>query len=154
MFLFYFIVLKHKIICLQIYRKLANCHTCFSKKQSYIQLLHWNMSSVSEYLFLFWSVIPPTANLPSSILTPRVATWRKTQHIAAMEASKWTGSEIVNSIRPKINLQCKICHLPLSIVLIPLMCPQSDNPCECRVWGGGGGRNNRFNFDCSTHFIH
>lgn len=46
------------------------------------------------------SVIPPTDNLPISIFTPRVAIWRKTQHIAAIEASKQTDSEIVDSTQP------------------------------------------------------
>ncbi len=47
--------------------------------------------------FVLVFVIPPTANLPNSILTPQVASWWKTQRIAAMEGSKRTGLEIADS---------------------------------------------------------
>ncbi len=46
-------------------------------------------------------VILPTASLPNSISTPWVTNMWKTQRTAAMEASKWTGSETVDSTQPK-----------------------------------------------------
>ncbi len=51
-------------------------------------------------VFVLVCVTPPTASLPNRISTPRVASWRKTS-IAAMEASKRTGSEIADSTQPK-----------------------------------------------------
>ncbi len=59
-------VLKHKnTICLQILRKHAKFTYLFLQK-TMLQpvILLWNLCSVSECLFLFWSVTPPTASSP------------------------------------------------------------------------------------------
>lgn len=44
------------------------------------------MLRVKLSVFVFVRLIPPSGNLPNSILTPRVASWRNTQAIAVMEA--------------------------------------------------------------------
>ncbi len=102
---------------------------------------------VGMSVFVLVCVVPPTANLPNSILTPQAASWRKTQHTASMEASKQTGSEIAHCTQSKkplhpsnklydqrhnktqinklINLQCNLATLR-----------------DHRVWGGVGRRNN------------
>ncbi len=82
---------SYTIKCLQIFRTHANFTYLFLKKKkkcySELVILFFNVHSVLECLFLFRSVIPPTADLPNSISTPWVASWRKTQHILAMEAN-------------------------------------------------------------------
>ncbi len=89
-------VLKHEntIICLQIFTKHA-LQTCFSEK---------NASSVFRVemsVFVLVYVIPPTAILPNSILTPRVASWWKTQRIAPMQAANKLGqrSQILPNLK-------------------------------------------------------
>ncbi len=109
--------------------------------------LLWNMCSVLECLFLFWSVwFRPLPIYPIVFWHP-TASWRKTQHTASMEASKQTGSEIAHCTQSKkplhpsnklydqrhnktqinklINLQCNLATLR-----------------DHRVWGGVGRRNN------------
>ncbi len=54
------------------------------------------------HVFVFVCVTPPTANSPNSISTHRVASWWKTQHTAAMEASKQSRSEIADFTDLKI----------------------------------------------------
>ncbi len=96
-------------------------------------------------VFVLACVTPPTAHLLNSISTPWVASWWKTQRIAAVETSKQTGPAIPDFIRPKkpwhpskklgdqrnmktqinqlINLQFKACRLPLSLAFIPVVVP-------------------------------
>ncbi len=62
-------------------------------------ILVWNVVHVRISVFV--CVILSTASLPNSILTPLFASWWKTQRIAAMEASKRTGSEIIDSTQTK-----------------------------------------------------
>ncbi len=50
------------------------------------------------FVFVLVCVTLPTASLPNSILIAQVGSWWKTQHIAGLEASKCTGSDIVYSI--------------------------------------------------------
>ncbi len=63
------------------------------------QLFCFKMSILCRNVFLV-CVTPPTASLANRISTPRVASWQKTS-IAAMEASKRTGSEIADSTQTK-----------------------------------------------------
>ncbi len=112
------------------------------------------LCSLSKCLFfVLVYVIPPTAILPNSILTPRVASWWKTERITPMQAANKI--EIADSTRPKkprhpskklygqrhikmwinqlIILQYEAYHLPLSIALIPVAFPQSGNPRELLI---------------------
>ncbi len=60
-----------------------------------------------------------------------------------------------NTNNQLINLQYKARHIPLSIALIPVACPQSGNPTEHRVQRGGVGEPTLSNvLDCSTYFNH
>ncbi len=69
---------------LQIFRKQA--------KFTYSQLFYFKMHVTCGIVFVFLVfVTPPTANLPNSISAPGVASWRKTQCIAAMEVNKELG---------------------------------------------------------------
>ncbi len=59
-----------------------------------------------KYVFLVGMCVfmtPPTTSLTNSISTDRVASWRKTQRNAAIEASKQTGSEFTDSTRHKTS---------------------------------------------------
>ncbi len=116
---------------------------------------------VGMSVFAFVCVILPTDSLPNCILTPWVASWWKTQSIAAMEASKQTGLEIADSTKPKkpelsakklydqrlirmdkstrcvriVTFHCELCFFP-----------QSGNQRKLRVWGGGGRKNNALQY--------
>jgi len=98
------------------------------------------MRSMSECLFLFVCGIPPTANLPNDISTPWVASWWKTQRTAPWKPANklCQSSQILSDLKKKlnihikisvsrgilkdrnqiINLHCKACQLPLSLVLM------------------------------------
>ncbi len=100
----FLIVLKHKngILHLQIFRKHAKITYLFLWK-TVLQpvVLFWKCAfCVGMSVFVLVCVIPPTYSLPRNISTPRVASLQKTQHTAAMEVSKWTGSIITDSTRP------------------------------------------------------
>ncbi len=61
-------------------------------------ILLWNVGSVSECLFLLWSVwLRPLSFYPLVIWHPRFASWRKAQHTVNMEVSKQTGTELTDS---------------------------------------------------------
>ncbi len=64
------------------------------------------------FVFVLVCVTLPTASLPNSILIAQVGSWWKTQHIAGLEASKCTGSDIVYSIP---DLKSLVIHLIGSI---------------------------------------
>ncbi len=98
--------LKHKnsIIYLEIFRKQAKFAYLFLWK-TMLQpvILFWNVHSVSECLFLFWTVwFRPLPIYPIAFQHPRLPVGRKQQRIAAMEVSKQTGSEIADSTRLKM----------------------------------------------------
>lgn len=63
-----------KNVNMQLFKKHASAHTCFSKNQSYSQLFYTeNVRSVSECVFVLLCVTPPTDNLTNTISAPRVA---------------------------------------------------------------------------------
>ncbi len=168
-------MLKHKntIICLQIFWK----HVNKLQKTRLLPVLFTCVFHVGMTVFVLVCVTPPTANLTNSISTARVASWQKTQQIAAMGASKQTGSEMADSDRPKKprhqskklydqrniktrinqlnNLHCLACHFSLSIAIVPLaylnlathMNVESEEE-------QAGEMTNILNLDCSTHFNH
>jgi len=104
-FLFVFLtILKHKnTICLQRFIEHANFTYLFLWK-TMLQpvILLWNVCSMLECLFLFWSVWShPLPIYPIVFQLPGLPVGGKTQHTADMEASKQIGSEIADSTWPK-----------------------------------------------------
>ncbi len=116
-------------------------------------------------VFVLVCVIPLTASLPNSILTFRVASWWKTQRIAAIKPGNELWSEFANSTRSKkpkaiylkssmtrgilkmrinqlINLQCKARCLPLPFVLMTVECLQNWQPMWAQSLMRRGGRDN------------
>ncbi len=101
-------------------------------------------------------------HLPNSILTTLVARWWKYSILQPWKRANKLGQRlqilhdlkslgihlkklydqrhIKRWINPLISLWCMARRLPLLIALIPVVCPQSGNPHEHWVWGGGGGR--------------
>ncbi len=144
---------------MQIFRKHTK-FTCLFHRKPILQavLLLWNVWPMSELV----CQIPPAAILSNRTLIPQDASWWKTQHTAATESSKWTGSEIADSTRPKnhfhpseklydqrhiktrinqlINFQCKVCRLPL--------------PVASSLRRGETNVSNILNLDCSINFTH
>ncbi len=135
-------VLKHKntIICLQIFKKHAKFTYLFLRKtmlQSVI--LFQNVRSVSECVFLFWSVTPPTASLPNNILTARVSSGKHSVLQPLKPANKLghrsqilpelkslsihlkssVNRGLLTRINQLISLHCKARWLKLSVALIP-----------------------------------
>ncbi len=90
----FFTVLKHKnTIMFADIKETCKVQLLVSlKNYAFKCVFHVRMS-----VFVLVCVIPPTANLPSSISAPWVGSWRKTQRISATEAFKRTGSEIADS---------------------------------------------------------
>ncbi len=79
---------------------------------------------------------PPAANLANSIATLQVASWQKTQRIAAMAASKQTGSEISDSTQPKDSRHpSRQSTHKLTIALVSVVCLNLGGGGD----GGGGG---------------
>ncbi len=116
-------VLKHKnTICLQILRKHAKFTYLFLQK-TMLQpvILLWNVCSVSECLFLFWSVTPPT----EKDLTPQVASLWKT--VCCSHAN-----QIADSIWPK-NPQYPVKNSVTRGIGSSVVYPQSGIPRERRV---------------------
>ncbi len=131
-------------------------HTCLSEKQCYSQLFDFAFS-VGMSVFVLVCMTPPTSNLSNGISTDRVASWWKSQRSAM--AWKPENEPSQRSTRPKprhpskflydqrnIKRRSEAHRLPLSFALVPVACPQSGNPRECRVWGGGGQRNNSLQY--------
>ncbi len=143
------------------------------KKQCYIQLFYFEkVHSMSESLFLFWSVwFRPLAVYPIIFRQPGLPVCRKHSTLQPWKWANELGRRFYQSKKPqhpskklydhrhiktRINqltsLQRKVRRHPMSVALVRVACPQSDNLCEHSVGGGGGGRNNILNLDSSTYF--
>ncbi len=106
---------------------------------------------VGMSVFVSVCVNPSTASIPNSNSTPRVASWRKVQYIAAVEASKQTLSEIADSTQPKKcwhqskqlydqnNITTQIYIYSTTYSVRPVLNLATHMSVES--WGGGGGRN-------------
>lgn len=100
------------------------------------------------YLIVFWHPGRPVGG-KHNVLVP----WKPANKLGQHPSKElYDQRNIKTQINQLIILQYKDHYLSLSIALIPLACPQSGNLPEHCVWGGGGGRNNIFNLDCSNHF--
>ncbi len=102
-------VLKHKNICLQIFRKLFRILVSKKKKKSNSRNVCSNKCVGMSVSILVCGGLP-NANLPNGISTSRVASHCKTQRLSTMESSKRTGSR--SQILP--NLKCLGIHLKSS----------------------------------------
>ncbi len=126
---------------MQIFRKHAKFTLFLQKTMLQRVILLRNMHSISECLLLFWSGgFHPLLIYPIVFQHP-VLPVVGNQHIAAMESSKRTVSEITDSaptwkamasiqkdLWPEAHYN-KDKSISWLIVLVPVACPQSGNPC-------------------------
>ncbi len=124
-------MLRYVFRTIYVHKYLGNIlssHTFFSKSNGTASYSLKSAFRVRKSVFL----IPPTANLPNRILTPRVASWWKNNIL--QPSRQRTKSKITDSTQPKkpyktplnqlIYLQCiKLiafpCHLRLFLLCVP-----------------------------------
>ncbi len=116
-------------------QKYHNVHIlCFSEKQGCSQLFYSEMCIACQNVCFCFG--PPTANLPNSISTARVGSWRKTaycsyrsqlgQRSQILPNLKTLGIHLNSSMtrgifKQLINVKSEACHFPYSIALLRVL---------------------------------